>query len=78
MYRRRMAEYLVELYVSREDSAAVESGAERARAAAEKLADKGEAIRYVRTIFVPEARPVSSSTRPSRLMPSVKWHCGLG
>jgi hypothetical protein len=49
-----MAEFLVELYVASEDSAAVESGAERARAAAEKLADEGEAIRYVRTIFVPE------------------------
>lgn len=49
-----MAEYLVELYVSRDDSAAVESGAERARAAAEELSDEGEPVRYVRAIFVPE------------------------
>ncbi len=49
-----MAEFLVELYVARGDSAAVEGGAERARAAAEKLTDEGEAIRYVRAIFVPE------------------------
>jgi Nickel responsive protein SCO4226-like len=49
-----MAEFLVELYVAREDSAAVESGAERVRAAAEQLADEGEVIRYVRVIFVPE------------------------
>ena len=49
-----MAEFLVELYVARGDSAAVEGGAERARAAAEKLTDEGVAIRYVRAIFVPE------------------------
>lgn len=49
-----MAEFLVELYVARGDSAAVEGGAERARAAAEKLTDEGEPIRYVRAIFVPE------------------------
>ena len=49
-----MAEFLVELYVARGDSAAVANGAERARAAAEKLTDEGEAIRYVRAIFVPE------------------------
>ena len=48
-----MAEYLVELYVSREDSAAVESGAERARAAADEVTEEG-AVRYVRAIFVPE------------------------
>lgn len=49
-----MAEFLVELYVAREDSAAVANGAERARAAAETLTDEGAAIRYVRAIFVPE------------------------
>jgi hypothetical protein len=49
-----MAEFLVELYVARGDSAAVEGGAERARVATEKLTDEGEAIRYVRAIFVPE------------------------
>ena len=49
-----MAEYLVELYVSRDDRAAVESGAERARAAAENLSDENVPVRYVRAIFVPE------------------------
>lgn len=49
-----MAEYLVELYVSREDPAAVESGAERARAAADEVTEEGAAVRYVRVIFVPE------------------------
>src|SRR4029077_15719674 len=53
-YRRRMAECLVELYVSREDPAAVESGAERARAAADQVTEEGAAVRYVRVIFVPE------------------------
>jgi hypothetical protein len=49
-----MAEYLVELYVSREDPDAVASGAERATAAAEELTEEGTSIRYVRAIFVPE------------------------
>ena len=49
-----MAEYLIELYVSREDPAAVESGAERARAAADEVTEEGAAVRYVRAIFVPE------------------------
>jgi Nickel responsive protein SCO4226-like len=49
-----MAEYLVELYVSREDSAAVESGAQRARAAADELTEEGAPVRYLRAIFVPE------------------------
>jgi hypothetical protein len=49
-----MAEYLVELYVSREDSAAVESSARRAGVAAEELTAKGVPVRYVRAIFVPE------------------------
>ena len=53
-YRWRMAEYLVELYLSREDSAAVVSGSARARAAAEELSGEGEGIRYVRAIFAPE------------------------
>jgi len=49
-----MAEYLVELYVSRDDRAAVVSGAKRARAAAEDLTEENVPVRYVRTIFVPE------------------------
>ncbi|HSS74766.1 MAG TPA: nickel-binding protein [Gaiellaceae bacterium] len=49
-----MAEYLVELYVSRDDPVAVESGAERARAAADEVTEEGAAVRYVRAIFVPE------------------------
>jgi hypothetical protein len=49
-----MAEYLVELYVAREDSAAVENGARRARAAADELTEEGAPVRYLRAIFVPE------------------------
>jgi Protein of unknown function (DUF4242) len=49
-----MAEYLLELYVSRGDSCAVASGAERARAAAEELTEEGTPVRYMRAIFVPE------------------------
>jgi uncharacterized protein DUF4242 len=49
-----VAEFLVELYVSRTDGAAVERSAVRARDAAEQLASEGTAVRYLRTIFVPE------------------------
>lgn len=49
-----MAEFLVEMFVSREDGAAVETGAERARLAAEELTREGRPVRYVRSIFVPE------------------------
>ena len=49
-----MAEFLVELYVSRADAGAVERGAERARAAAEELTREGTPVRYLRSIFVPE------------------------
>jgi Protein of unknown function (DUF4242) len=49
-----MAEFLVELYVSREDAAAVESGAESARRAADELTREGTPVRYLRSIFVPE------------------------
>ena len=48
-----MAEYLVELYVSRKD-AAVGSRAVRACAAAKQLTEEGAPVRYVRTLFVPE------------------------
>jgi hypothetical protein len=46
--------YLVELYVSRHDSASVDRGADRAREAAAELTREGTAVRYVRSIFVPE------------------------
>jgi hypothetical protein len=49
-----MAEYLVELYVSRSDAAGAGQGAERARLAAEQLRREGAAVWYVRSMFVPE------------------------
>ena len=49
-----MAEFLVELYVSRLDAQAAERGAERARRAAEHLTRRGTPVRYVRGLFVPE------------------------
>lgn len=49
-----MAEFLVELYVSRTDAAAAAQGAERARLAALELTREGTPVRYLRSIFVPE------------------------
>jgi hypothetical protein len=50
-----VAEFLVELYVSRTDGAAAVDGcAKRARLAAEQLTDEGTPVRYVRPIFVPD------------------------
>ena len=49
-----MAEYLVELYVARDDSAALERGAAHARQAAEELTREGTPVRFLRSIFVPE------------------------
>ena len=49
-----MTEFLVELYVSRTDSLAAESGGERGRLAAEELTREGTPVRYLRSIFVPE------------------------
>lgn len=49
-----MAEFLVELYVSRTDGASVEHGAARAWLAAEQLTREGTPVRYLRSIFVPE------------------------
>jgi hypothetical protein len=49
-----MPEFLVELYVSRADGASTGPGAERARRAAEELSRQGTAIRYLRSIFVPD------------------------
>ncbi|MGB2874279.1 MAG: nickel-binding protein [Gaiellaceae bacterium] len=49
-----MAEYLVELYLSRTDGAAVEAGAENARLAAEELTREGTPVSYLSSLFVPE------------------------
>jgi hypothetical protein len=49
-----VAEFLLELYVSRTGGAAVERGEKRARIAAEELTQEGTPIRFVRSIFVPE------------------------
>lgn len=49
-----MAEFLVEVYVSRTQGACVERGAERARLGAEALSREGEPVRFVRSLFVPE------------------------
>lgn len=49
-----MAEFVVELYVPKEDRAAAESSAERNRIAAEALAREGIGVRYLRTIFLPD------------------------
>jgi len=49
-----MAEYLLEVYISRGDPATVADAAERARAAAGELSGEGSCVRYVRAIFVPE------------------------
>ncbi|HKP18499.1 MAG TPA: nickel-binding protein [Gaiellaceae bacterium] len=49
-----MPDFLVELYLSRTDLAAVERRAERARLAAEALSREGTPVRYVGSIFMPE------------------------
>lgn len=49
-----MAEFLVELYVSRTDAGAAERGAERAERAARQLRCEGTPVRYLRSIFLPE------------------------
>ena len=49
-----MAEFIVETYVARADRAVVDSGAGRARAAAEQLTREGVPVSFLRTIFVPE------------------------
>lgn len=48
-----MQQYLVELYASLRDEAAVAEAAARAWAAAEALTSEGKHVRYVRSIFVP-------------------------
>jgi hypothetical protein len=49
-----MAEFLLELYISRTDGHVVASRAESARRAAEELTRVGTPVRYLRSIFVPE------------------------
>jgi hypothetical protein len=49
-----MAEYLVELYVAHGDHAAAELCARRAEQASTELTQEGQAVRCVRSIFVPE------------------------
>jgi hypothetical protein len=49
-----MAEFLVELYVSRTDPDAVGRDVERARAASAELTREGTPVRFLRSIFVPE------------------------
>jgi Protein of unknown function (DUF4242) len=49
-----MAEFLLEIYVPRADHDAVTRGAQRARLAAQRHSGRGAAVRYVRSIFLPE------------------------
>jgi hypothetical protein len=49
-----VAEFLVELYVSRADAVGVARSAVRTRLAAEQLTREGTPVRYLRAIFVPE------------------------
>jgi hypothetical protein len=49
-----VAEYLVELYVSRDEQATLESAVARVRAAARDLTLEGAPVQYLRAIFVPE------------------------
>jgi hypothetical protein len=49
-----MAEFLLELYVSRTDAAAVERGACRAQRAADDMKAEGTHVSYLRSIFAPD------------------------
>jgi len=49
-----MAEYLVELYVSKAGAEDLRDAVVRARAAAEEVTREGTAVRCLRSIFVPE------------------------
>jgi Protein of unknown function (DUF4242) len=49
-----VSEFVVELYVPREDAGAAERSAERLHLAAEQLTREGTAVRYLQRIFVPE------------------------
>jgi hypothetical protein len=49
-----MAEFVIELYVSRDAAAAVERDTDKARRAAEQLTGEGTPVTCLRSIFVPE------------------------
>ena len=49
-----MAEFLVEVYVSRANADAVQDNERRARRCAEELSLEGTPVRFLRSIFVPE------------------------
>jgi hypothetical protein len=49
-----MTEYLVELYVSKTNCAAIPAGWNRLRDAAAELTGEGRPVRIVRSIFVPD------------------------
>jgi hypothetical protein len=49
-----MAEFLLEVYMSRADRTKLEAGAGRARRAAEELLGEGTPVRLLRAVFVPE------------------------
>lgn len=49
-----MAEFIVELYISRGGTDAAKRSAQRARLAAEGLTRDGTPVHYLRSIFVPE------------------------
>lgn len=49
-----MAQFLLELYVSRTDAAAVEKGARRAQRAADEMKREGTPVSYLRSIYAPE------------------------
>jgi hypothetical protein len=49
-----MAEFLVELYLSREDGDSVGGRSDRARLAAEELTLEGKPVRYLHSIYLPE------------------------
>ena len=48
-----VAEFLVEMYVSRTDAGAVERGTGRTRVSATRLSAEGTPVRYLRSLFVP-------------------------
>jgi hypothetical protein len=48
-----MAEFLVEVYVSRTEAGLVARSAERTRLAAHELTAEGTPVRFVRTLYVP-------------------------
>ena len=49
-----MGNFIVELYVSRGEEAALERGVELTRRTAERLTREGTPVRHLRSLFVPE------------------------